>query len=228
VSGFGGFPREGVRFLADLREHNEREWFTANRDRYQSALLEPARDLVEAIGAEVARAGIDANADPRVGGSIFRINRDTRFSKDKRPYKDHLDLWFWQGPGPSRSRPGYFFRLTPEALFLGAGMHDFEPPLLERYRAAVADERRGAALAKAVAQVERAGYEVGGRGYKRVPAGYDVPDDRAPLLLHRGLYAGIELPHPGELHTPKLPRFCVSHFRKLRPLQDAVVELVDG
>lgn len=227
MSGFGGFPREGVRFLADLRRHNDREWFTANRDTYENAVLEPARDLVEAVGTELAGAGIDANADPRVGGSIFRINRDTRFSKDKRPYKDHLDLWFWQGPGPSRSRPGYFFRLTPEALFLGAGIHDFERALLERYRAAVADDERGPALARAVAQVERAGYEVGGRSYKRVPAGYDVPDDRAPLLLHGGLYAGVELAHPAELHTARLPQVCVSHFRKLRPLQDWVVELVD-
>lgn len=227
MSAVEGFPREGVRFLADLREHNDRDWFAANRDTYENALLEPARDLVEAVGPELARAGIDANADPRVGGSIFRINRDTRFSKDKRPYKDHLDLWFWQGTGPSRSRPGYFFRLTPAALFLGAGMHDFERPLLERYRAAVVDDERGAALSRAVAQVQRAGYEIGGRTYKRLPAGLDAPDDRAPLLLHSGLYAGIELPHPDELHTPALARYCVSHFRKLRPLQDWLVELVD-
>ena len=228
MSGFEGFPVEGIRFLADLRDHNDREWFTANRETYDRALIEPARDLVEAIGLELERAGIDANADPRVGGSIFRINRDTRFSKDKRPYKDHLDLWFWQGAGPSRERPGYFFRLTPEALFLGAGMHHFERPLLERYRAAVVDDRRGAALARAVAQVERAGFDVGGRTYKRVPTGYDAPEKRAPLLLHGGLYAGMELAHPKELHRRAFPRFCVSHFRKLRPLQDRIVELVDG
>jgi uncharacterized protein (TIGR02453 family) len=226
VSGFEGFPRDGVRFLAELRANNDRAWFTAHRDAYERCLLEPARDLVEAVGEELGRGGIAVNADPRVGGSIFRINRDTRFSKDKRPYKDHLDLWFWQGAGPSRACAGYFFRLTPERLFLGAGMHAFERPLLERYRAAVVDARRGATLAQAVERVERAGYELGGRNYKRAPAGFDAPPERAPLLLHDGLYAGIELPLPREVHTPELPRLCAKHFRALRPLQDWLVELV--
>jgi uncharacterized protein (DUF2461 family) len=78
-----------------------------------------------------------------VHGSIFAINRDTRFSADKMPYKTHLDLWFWQGPGPSRERPGYFFRLTPERLILGAGMHAFSDGALERYRRAVLDDELG-------------------------------------------------------------------------------------
>jgi uncharacterized protein (TIGR02453 family) len=92
VSGFEGFAPEALRFLADLREHNEREWFQAHRDEYESLLLEPARDLVEALGAELGRFTGGVPADPRVGRSIMRINRDTRFSRDKRPYKDHLDL----------------------------------------------------------------------------------------------------------------------------------------
>jgi hypothetical protein len=118
VSPFLGFARETVSPLAGLRDHNDREWFTANRDLYENALLEPARDLVEAIGAELAGDG----------------------------------------------------------------------------------------------------YEVGDRTYKRLPAGFDAPDERAPLLLHSGLYAGIELEHPEKLYTGALLRFCVSHFRKLKPL----------
>src|SRR5262249_21978378 len=98
---FAGFQYELLEFLAGLRAHNDRTWFQAHREEYESLLLEPARDFVEAMGEELARFAPDVNADPRVGGSIFRIARDTRFSKDKRPYKDHLDLWFWQGAGKS-------------------------------------------------------------------------------------------------------------------------------
>jgi uncharacterized protein (TIGR02453 family) len=228
MSRFEGFPRDGIGFLAELRRNNEREWFAAHRDTYERCLLDPARDLVEAVGAELARAGIEAHADPRVGGSIFRINRDTRFSKDKRPYKDHLDLWFWQGSGPSRAHPGYFFRLRPEVLVLGAGMHVFERALLERYRAAVADDERGNELVRAARRVEKNGYDVWGRRYKRVPAGFDVDEARAQFLLHDGLFAGIELPLPPEVHTGALPRLAVSHYRKLRPLQDWLARLVDG
>lgn len=225
---FSGFRPEAFRFLEELGENNERAWFQANRATYEHELLEPARDLVEALGAELGRAGIEVNADPRVGGSIFRINRDTRFSRDKRPYKTHLDLWFWEGTGPSRESPGFWFRLTPERLILGAGMHRFERPLLDRYRQAVVDEDAGKALAAAVAKVERAGYEVGGRHYKRVPAGFDPGHERAALLLHDGLYAGQEMPLPPEVHTAAFPSFCAKHYARLAPLNDWLLRLVSG
>jgi uncharacterized protein (TIGR02453 family) len=227
---FEGFPPEALTFLADLAEHNDRLWFEANRDTYERALLEPARDFVVALGEDLHRARIDVNADPRVNGSILRINRDTRFSKDKRPYKDHLDLWFWQGDGPSRRCPGFWFRLTPHRLMLGAGLYRFEDELLARYREAVADEKRGAALVRAVDAVTRAGaYELGGVGYKRPPTGYSSQDPRqAALLLHNGLYAGLELPVPREIHGARFPAFCAARYRELVPLQDWLVDLTQG
>ena len=223
---FAGFQPEVLSFLSELARNNRREWFHAHRDEYESLLLEPARDFVEAMGAEL---GPGFNADPRVGGSIMRIARDTRFSRDKRPYKDHLDLWFWHGAGPSRERPGLWFRLSPTQLILGAGMHRFERDVLGRYRDAVVDPKRGAALAKTVAAVERAGAEVGGRHYNRVPAGYDAEHERADLLLHDGLYAGVELePVPREAHTPRFPAFCAARYRGMLPVLEWLVELVDS
>src|SRR5687768_6278639 len=131
---FAGFPRAALTFLRELGENYTRDWFHAHRDDYAMSLLEPPRDFVVAMGEELRGIGADVHADPRVNGSIFRINRDTRFSKDKRPYKDHLDLWFWEGEGPSRNCPGYWFRLAPERLILGAGRHRFGPPELEGFR----------------------------------------------------------------------------------------------
>jgi uncharacterized protein (TIGR02453 family) len=140
---FTGFPPELLVFLSDLRANNSREWFQAHRLLYERLLMEPSREFVRAMGAHLKQLGEDIHADPKVHGSIFAINRDTRFSADKTPYKTHLDLWFWQGPGPSRERPGYFFRLTPERLILGAGMHAFSDGALERYRRAVLDDELG-------------------------------------------------------------------------------------
>jgi uncharacterized protein (TIGR02453 family) len=225
---FAGFAPEALRFLEELREHNDRTWFQAHRDEYESLLLEPARDFVEAMGEELAPFAPDVNADPRVGGSIFRIARDTRFSKDKRPYKDHLDLWFWQGAGKSRERPGFWFRLTPEQLLLGAGRHHFERPLLERYREAVVDPERGDALVRAVEDVERAGARIGGEHYKRLPAGFEAEGRRAELLLHEGLFAWRELGLPDELHTPAFPRFCATTYRTFLPLEEWLVVLLDA
>jgi uncharacterized protein (TIGR02453 family) len=220
---FDGFAPDALRFLRDLGQNNTREWFQAHRDGYETLLLEPARDFVVAMGEELRTIGADVHADPRVNGSIFRINRDTRFSKDKRPYKDHLDLWFWEGDGPSRQRPGYWFRLDPQQLILGAGRHHLEPPLLERFRNLVADPERGEALREAVETVRSAGSDVGGQRYKRVPAGYDVPPEREDLMRHDGLYAYTQGDVPPETHTPEFPRFCAERWRVLKPVQDWLV-----
>jgi uncharacterized protein (TIGR02453 family) len=210
------FPRETLAFLAGLRDNNSKAWFDEHRREYEDYVLEPARDFVEAMGAEL---GPKVHADPRVNGSIFRINRDTRFSKDKRPYKHHLDLWFWQGEGPSRGCPGFWFRLTPERLGLGAGMHGFEGELLSRYRDAVGPELRR------IVEALPAEVELGGRTYKRPPVGYPADE---PLLLHSGLYAGADCPIPAEVHTPRFAVFCAERFRPLAPLVDWLERHVAG
>jgi uncharacterized protein (TIGR02453 family) len=223
---FTGFPREGLTFLVELERNNDRDWFQANRGRYEQLLLEPARDFVEALGDELRKFAPGVNADPRVGGSIARINRDTRFSKDKRPYKNHLDLYFWEGSGKSRESPGYWFRLTPRELILAAGMHHFDRGLLERYRAAVDDATRGAALERAVAKVRSAGFDVGGAHLKRVPRGYNADHPRRELLLHDGLFAWTGGPVPREAHGADFPRHCAERYRALKPVEDWSAELV--
>src|SRR3954468_6721207 len=149
---FAGFPREGLEFLEGLAADNSRDYFDAHRSTYEAALLQPAKDFVVAFGEELrARVSPGLRAEPRVNGSILRINRDTRFTTDKRPYKDHLDFWFWEGDGPSRAYPGLFMRLRPAAVGLGAGVHRVEASALAPYRSAVADEATGEALEAAVA-----------------------------------------------------------------------------
>lgn len=91
------FSAETVEFLTDLRAHNDKAWFDANRARYEFGYVEPAKDFVEVMGPGLEKLVPGIHAEPSVRGSIFRINRDIRFSSDKRPYKDHLDFWFWEG-----------------------------------------------------------------------------------------------------------------------------------
>ena len=216
---FDGFDRGLLRYLAELRANNHRAWFNAHRAKYETLLLEPARDFVEAVGEELRPFVPEVGADPRVNGSIFRIARDTRFAKDKRPYKDHLDLWFWVG---DRKRgPGFWFRLAPEELILGGGMHHFDPAQLEQYRTSVVEQERGGALRDEVERLGAAGYELGGHRYKRTPRGFEAPEDRAPLLLHEGIFAWVQFsPVPEEVFTPSFPRFAADRYRPLAPLVD--------
>lgn len=180
--------------------------------------------VVESLAPLLRKISPDIHAEARWGGSVMRVNRDIRFAKDKRPYKDHLDLWFWQGE--DRSGAGYFFRVTPKNLVLGAGTRHLPGDRLERYRAAVADPKRGGALALIVRQLRAKGYEVWGKSYARVPRGYPSDHPRAELLQHDGLFAGFERPIPPEAYTPRFPAFIVSHFRAMRPLQEWVVTTI--
>jgi uncharacterized protein (TIGR02453 family) len=217
---FGGFRPELLEFLADLRANNTREWFEAHRGAYEAYLLRPAREFVVAMGECLPALGEGIHAEPRVRGSIFAINRDTRFSADKTPYKTYLDLWFWQGDGPSRERPGYFFRLTPERLTLGAGMHAFSDHALRRYRQAVLAPVSGEALEQVASRMRA---EIGGRTYKRLPAGLPAEHPRADWLRHSGLFASIEQPVPRELYSSQSVPFCLEAYRRMAPLQQWLV-----
>ena len=223
--GFEGFPKEALRFLSGLSRNNNKAWFDAHRDEYERSLLEPATAFVVELGARLRKLDARIRAEPRINGSIGRMNRDIRFAKDKSPYKDHLNLWFWQGSGKRGEGAGYYWALHPDRLVLGAGMHMFEPKLLSKYRDAVADPKRGGALARAVEQARRAGYEIGGVAYKRVPAGYDVAGPRADLLLHNGLHVGADLGVPPEVHSAKLVDLTFDHYRRMDPIRRWLGEL---
>jgi uncharacterized protein (TIGR02453 family) len=215
---FAGFGRETVRFLEGLSQHNKKAWFDDHREDYEQAFLAPAQAFVEALGPRLRKLEPEVHVEPRVNGSIMRINRDVRFSKDKTPYKDHLDLWFWTGERKGWDGSGFFFRLTPDRLILGAGVHAFEPPTLARYRVAVLDAKRGAVLARLVNALRDGGYQVGTEAYKRVPAGAAAEHPRAALLKHGGLHATWEGKHPAALRTPAFIGFVADHFKAVAPL----------
>jgi uncharacterized protein (TIGR02453 family) len=218
---FAGFPRKGLEFLEGLANDNTRLYFEIHRDTYQSALLQPAKDFVVALGEELrARVSPAIRAEPRINGSILRINRDTRFSADKRPYKEHVDFWFWEGDGPSRERPGLFIRLRPATVTLGAGMHRFEPPVLAAYRAAVADEATGRALESAITEATGLrGVTVGGAQYKRVPREFGADHPRADLLRHNALYVSGDWKLPRSVSGPAFVGWAAEKLERMAPVE---------
>ena len=158
------------------------------------------------------------NADPRTDRSIFRIHRDVRFSKDKSPYKPNLGVILWDGPGAKMESSGFYLHLEPPEFYLGCGYYMFSKESLAAYRELVTHPKAGPALLRAVKLVEKRGYSIGGEKTKRVPRGFDPAHPRAELLKHKGLYAGIEMKPPAELHGPELVGFCRDHFQALLPL----------
>jgi uncharacterized protein (TIGR02453 family) len=205
------FPADSVKFLTDLRANNDKAWFDANRARYESACVEPAKEFIEVIGARLNELAPGIRAEPRVGGSIFRINRDIRFSSDKRPYKDHLDFWFWEGDRKA-AVSGLFLRVWPDGVIVGAGAHGFDKHQLAAYRDAVVNDTTGAALASIVGELEAAGHEIGGETYKRVPRGYAADGIAELLLRHSALYVHEDLPTKAATST-RLLDTVLGHWR---------------
>lgn len=221
-----GFPQETRAFLTGIAQHNDKEWFTANRSLYDAGYVEPARALVEALGPQLRAISPDVQFEPRIGGSIMRVNRDTRFSRDKRPYKDHLDIMFWHGERKGWTNPGFFMRLTADSVWIGSGMHHFEPAALTRYRDAAIGETSGAALEAAILEVEAAGdYVVGGMPRKTVPRGYDKSALRARFLLWEGLTAMAQAPLDDAL-KPEWSERALGHFRATWPIGRWIAEHV--
>jgi uncharacterized protein (TIGR02453 family) len=125
-------------FLRELRTHNDRTWFNENKQRYERSVKEPVLAFVADAGPRLHRLSKNLVADPRpVGGSMFRIYRDTRFSKDKSPYKTHVGVHFPLGQGPHG--PGYYLHLEPRECFVAAGTWAPDPDSLQKIRQAIAD-----------------------------------------------------------------------------------------
>ena len=219
---FSGFPGRTFDFLRDLGDYNNRDWFEANRDSYEKYYLAPALSFIENLGPRmVAELPGDVRYEPRINGSLFRINGDVRFSKDKRPYKDHLDMWFWQGDRKGWDTPGYFMRLTAEAWAMGAGMHHLGKAQLEAYRMAVVDARLGEELDVMAKGLGRIGYEVGsGEPRKSVPRGYDARHPRSAYLLFEGLAAMKQGPVPPEAASSGFVDFCLDQFKAASPVNE--------
>ena len=214
---FAGFPAETFALLEGMAAHNDKAWFEANRDLYEAGYIEPGRAFVETVGPKLEKISPGVQYVPKVNGSLSRINRDIRFAKDKRPYKTHLDLWFWHGERRGWETPGFYFRLTADQVWIGVGMHQMPKDMLARYRDAVVDPRAGKALAAAVSEVEAAGYAIGAATRKQVPRGYPADHPLVRYLMLDGLNAGIEL-LAAAAKRDDFADICVGHFKACWPV----------
>jgi uncharacterized protein (TIGR02453 family) len=224
--GFEGFSAGTLAFLDDLARNNDRAWFAENRARYDLELLERQRAFVSAVGAAFSQVDPRVQCVPSVDRSIFRINRDTRFSRDKSPYKTHSDLWFWIGDD-RKSSPGYFMRIVPEGVWVGGGAHSLQPPQLARMRAAIVASASGGKLESILGGLTAVGYEVGESTLVRAPSGFSADAPRVELLRYTMMHAIRKTePVPQEFYSEAFVDWCMEGFAGVRPLVDWLVDNV--
>jgi len=219
---FTGFTPDAMQFLVDLAFNNERPWFQAHKADYERLLKEPLEAMCSDLGDELASRGVPLRADPK--SSPFRIYRDTRFSKDKTPYKTNVAASFpWVGDGGATSEGqserhgGGYFHMSVEGSYIGGGMWHPEPARLAAYRKAI-DEDPDTALGALQDPVFLARFEpVHGDEYKRVPTGYAPDHPHADLLKLKDVTFGRELANE-EVFSADLPKVLAEDFAAAVPV----------
>ena len=167
------FSTDTFSFLADLSENNHREWFAANKARYHAVVRDPAVQFILDFGAHLRSISPCFRADPRSnGGSLFRIYRDVRFSRDKSPFKTHTGIQFRHDAGKDAHAPGFYLHVAPGGSFAGLGSWRPGGPALRKIREGLVADPEG--WRQAVNNREfRSRFELSGDTLKRPPRGFD-------------------------------------------------------
>lgn len=190
---FSGFPVEALEFYEGLEADNSRTYWQANKETYDRHVKEPMLAVAECFPEHDS-------------WKLFRPYRDVRFAKDKTPYKTHAGIVTETEAGAL-----YYIQVGAQGLFVAAGYHMMRPDQVERFRAAVADDKRGPFLLPILATLEKAGYDLGGEALKTIPRGYPKDHPRARWLRHKGLTMARGFPVAKWLHT----KAAVERIRKV-------------
>ncbi len=171
------FTPATLAFLRDLKDNNDRDWFNAGKDRYEEHVRMPAMRFIADFAPNLASISSQFVADPRpVGGSMFRIHRDVRFSKDKSPYKTHVGLQFRHADGKDVHAPGFYLGIDPGQSVAAMGSWHPESAALRRIRDFIVEDPE-----RWTDAAEAAGFSWYGESLVRAPKGYD-PEH--PLIDH--------------------------------------------
>jgi uncharacterized protein (TIGR02453 family) len=199
------FTPELFAFLRELAANNDREWFAANKARYVAEVQEPALAFVEDVGMRLPEVSRHLVADARTtGGSLFRIHRDIRFSKDKTPYKTHVGIQFRHERTRDVHAPGFYLHLEPGSVFVACGIWHPDRDTLHAIRSAIAAKpTRWQNVLDDLAGT----FRLGGESLKRAPAGFDPEHPLIDELKRKDFIAVADLSESDAIAGGFLDRF---------------------
>jgi uncharacterized protein (TIGR02453 family) len=227
VGPFTGFPADFFAFFEELAANNDRAWFADNKARYQSVVVDSMVRFISAMAPQLRKVSPHFVADPRPnGGSMFRIHRDVRFSRDKRPYKEHAACHFRHAAARDAHAPGFYVHLAPDEIFYGGGI--WMPPgeALDDIRAGIDRNRAGWTRVVRDKRLVASFGGVGGEGLKRPPRGYDAGHPHIDDLKRKTFFVIKE----GSRKAARSPGFVAevaAAFRDARPLMRFIAKSLD-
>ena len=217
------FTRATFDFLADLAANNERAWFEANKARYEELVREPALDFIAAMAPELARFAPNFRAEAKkMGGSLMRVYRDTRFARDKTPYKTNVGIQFRHSLGKDVHGPGFYVHIANEECFLGVGCWHPEPEALGRIRDLVAAKPQKWFKARDDKKFA-AHWALSGERLSRPPRGYAADHPAAEDLKYKDFVAMASLDFD-EVVGPGFVKLASARFAAAAPFMGFLCE----
>jgi uncharacterized protein (TIGR02453 family) len=224
------FTPATFKFLRALARNNERDWFQAHKPQYEEHVKEPSLRLVADLAQPLRKLSPQLVADPRpIGGSLFRIYRDTRFSKNKAPYKTHVGMSFFHVATKNVARglagnaamgrldaPVLYLHVEPGGCFTGGGIWHPQAPTLKRLRDFMIDNPRSWQKLTSSAAFRKY-FELSGDALSRPPRGYDPANPLIEDLKRKDIVASAELSE-ADITGPALVAALLQRFRAMRPL----------
>lgn len=214
TKGFPGFPPEGIRFLRDLKKHNDRDWFTPRKEIFDRTVRAPLLDLVSEVHRRMIAFAPQYVGEP--AKCLYRIYRDTRFAKDKTPYKDHLGALLWRNGLSKNSGSAFYFGVSGKSVEIAGGLYSPEPDTLLAVRQMIAADPDEFRATYDKPKIRRLLGELKGEALTRVPKGFDAAGDAADLVKHKRFILYIEL-DAAVATTPKLLPEIVTRLEAVTP-----------
>jgi uncharacterized protein (TIGR02453 family) len=223
---FKGFPKDLFRFFNDLEKNNNRDWFKASKDRYIDSVSRPMGDFIVAMQPRLKAISTHYIADPKPhGGSMFRIYRDARFTKDKTPYKTHVACQFRHDAGKDVHAPGFYVHLGADALFFGGGIWQPDRQKLNCIRDFIADNVRSWARIKNAKKVREAG-GIKGESLIRPPRGFDAEHVHIEDIKRKSFYIMADA-DPKAALRPDFIDLVTDAFKRAAPLNRFICDALD-
>lgn len=218
------FTKDYHKFLKDLNKNNNREWFHANKKRYETSVKNPFYDFVEVMIEQLS--AIDKRIVITPKDAIFRINRDIRFSKDKTPYKTQMSAILSPGGRKNRSTPGLYIQFGVEDVRLYSGMYMVDKKVLQRIREKIVSHPKEFKKLITTKKFVNHFGEIHGEKNKRIPKEFQESAAQQPLLFNKSFYYFATF-KPTIVEEPKLPKLLIDHFKAAQPLNAFLAEALD-
>ncbi len=209
------FTNDFAKFFKELERNNNKDWFDANRKRYEESVKKPFHDFMNAVAGELQK--VYPKSSMRDNIKIFRINRDIRFSKDKTPYKTHMAGMVSPVDKKDMTSPGFYTQANHNDIRVYSGVYMPDKDQLEAIRDHIVDNMKEFDKLVNDKKFKLVFGEILGEKNKRLPKEYQEAAEKQPFLYNKGFYWFFKL-SPKDLTSDKLVKTLIDNYKKAMPL----------